>query len=161
MTATTETQTGDAAPRAVVASRRHDVAFWIVGYTFAVTIAFSALPTPLYVLYQARDHFSTFMITVIFAAYAVGVVGSLFLAGHLSDWVGRRRMILLAVLINMLSGLLFLLWPATVGLIIGRVISGISIGMLTATATAYLSELHAAARPGTGTKRSEIVGTAA
>ena len=159
MTATTETRTGTPAGRP--ASRRHNAAFWIVGYTFAVTMAFSALPTPLYVLYQARDHFSTFMITVIFAAYAVGVVASLFLAGHLSDWAGRRRMILLAVATNMASGLLFLLWPATAGLIVARLVSGVSIGMLTATATAYLSELQAAAQPGAGSTRSEIVATAA
>jgi MFS family permease len=133
-----------------VSSRRHNAAFWIVAYTFAVTMAFSALPTPLYVLYQQRDGFSTFMITVIFAAYAVGVVASLFLAGHLSDWAGRRRMVLLAVLTNMLSGVLFLTWPATAGLIAARLVSGVSIGMLTATATAYLSELHATARPNTG-----------
>jgi MFS family permease len=161
MTSITESRTGAVAPRAVTPSRRHNTAFWIVGYTFAVTMAFSALPTPLYVLYQARDHFSTFMITVIFAAYAVGVVASLFLAGHLSDWVGRRRMVLLSVLVNMASGVLFLTWPATSGLIVARVISGISIGMLTATATAYISELHAAARPGTGHARSELVATAA
>jgi MFS family permease len=161
MSTTTETRTGTAASRAVIASRRHNSAFWIVGYAFAVTMAFSALPTPLYVLYQARDHFSTFMITVIFAAYAVGVVASLFLAGHLSDWAGRRRMILLAVLTNMISGLLFLLWPATAGLIVARVVSGVSVGMLTATATAYLNELHSAARPEAGTTRSEIVATAA
>jgi len=135
--------TGATAHRSVITSR-HNAAFWIVGYTFAVTMAFSALPTPLYVLYQARDHFSTFMITVIFAAYAAGVVASLFLAGHLSDWAGRRRMVLLAVAINIASGVLFLAWPATAGLIVARVISGVSIGMLTATATAYLSELHAA-----------------
>ena len=141
--------------------QRHHAAFWIVAYTFAVTMAFSAVPTPLYVLYQARDGFSTFMITVIFAAYAVGVVASLFLAGHLSDWAGRRRMALLAVLVNMVSGVLFLLWPATPGLIVARLVSGVSIGMLTATATAYLSELHAAARPGAGRSRSEIVATAA
>jgi MFS family permease len=146
-------------PRPETRSRRHNAAFWIVGYTFAVTMAFSALPTPLYVLYQARDGFSTFLITVIFAAYAVGVVASLFLAGHLSDWAGRRRMVLLAVLVNMLSGVLFLLWPATAGLIVARLVSGVSVGMLTATATAYLSELHAAARPGAGRSRSEIVAT--
>ncbi|MFZ0754734.1 MAG: MFS transporter, partial [Trebonia sp.] len=148
-------------PRPETGSRRHNAAFWIVGYTFAVTMAFSALPTPLYVLYQARDGFSTFLITVIFAAYAVGVVASLFLAGHLSDWAGRRRMVLLAVLVNMLSGVLFLLWPATAGLIVARLVSGVSVGLLTATATAYLSELHAAARPGAGRSRSEIVATAA
>ncbi|MGH3281927.1 MAG: MFS transporter [Trebonia sp.] len=159
MSATTEARAGSAVTRTV--SRRHNVAFWIIGYAFAVTMAFSALPTPLYVLYQARDHFSTFMITVIFAAYAAGVVASLFLAGHLSDWAGRRRMVLLAVLTNMLSGLLFLVWPATTGLIVARVVSGVSVGMLTATATAYLNELHAAARPGAGTTRGEIVATAA
>jgi MFS family permease len=65
------------------------------------------------------------------------------------------------VAINMLSGVLFLVWPATAGLIVARLISGVSIGMLTATATAYLSELHAAARPGAGRTRSEIVATAA
>jgi MFS family permease len=159
MTAITETRAGT--PAGQPASRRHNAAFWIVGYAFAVTMAFSALPTPLYVLYQARDHFSTFMVTVIFAAYAVGVVASLFLAGHLSDWAGRRRMVLLAVATNMLSGLLFLLWPATAGLIVARLVSGASIGMLTATATAYLNELHAVARPRAGTTRSEIVATAA
>jgi MFS family permease len=160
-TATTGSRTGTAASRSGVASRRHDAAFWIVGYVFAVTMAFSALPTPLYVLYQARDHFSTFLVTVIFAAYAVGVVASLFLAGHLSDWAGRRRMVVLAVLTNMVSGLLFLLWPATAGLIVARVVSGVSVGMLTATATAYLNELHAAARPQASPTRSEIVATAA
>ncbi len=161
MSATTDFRTGATAPRKLTVSHRHNVGFWIVGYVFAVTIAFSALPTPLYVLYQARDHFSTFMVTIIFAAYAVGVLASLFLAGHLSDWVGRRRMVLLAVLVNMASGVLFLVWPATAGLIVARVVSGVSIGMLTATATAYLSELHATARPDAGRNRSEIVATAA
>jgi MFS family permease len=161
MTATTQTRAGLPQRAQQARRRRHNAAFWIVGYTFAVTMAFSALPTPLYVLYQARDGFSTFMITVIFAAYAVGVVASLFLAGHLSDWAGRRRMLLLAVATNMLSGVLFLTWPTTAGLIVARVVSGVSVGMLTATATAYLSELHATARPGTGRGRSEIVATAA
>ena len=140
---------------------RHNLAFWLVGYAFAVTMAFSSLPTPLYVLYQARDGFSTFMITIIFAAYAVGVAGSLFLTGHLSDWAGRRRMALLAVGINVVSGVLFLTWTAVPGLIVARVVSGIGIGMLTATATAYLTELNSAARPGTGNTRSQVVSTAA
>jgi MFS family permease len=141
--------------------RRHHRAFWIVGYVFAVTMAFTTLPAPLYVLYQARDGFDTFMITVIFAAYALGVAGSLYLFGHLSDWAGRRRMVLLAVLTNMIAGVLFLTWPTTAGLIVARLVSGVSVGMLTATATAYLNELHAAARPDAPPTRSEVVSTAA
>jgi MFS family permease len=119
-----------------------------VAYVFAITLAFSAVPAPLYVLYQARDHFGALMVTVIFSVYALGVAASLFLVGHVSDWLGRRRILLIAVGVNVAAGLLFLAWPAVPGLIIGRVISGISIGMLSATSTAYLSELHAAARPG-------------
>jgi MFS family permease len=61
----------------------------------------------------------------------------------------------------MAAGLLFLGWPTIAGLIIGRVISGVSIGMLSATATAYLSELHAAARPGAPRTRAEMVAAAA
>src|SRR5260370_23325685 len=127
--------------------RSHARGFWVVGYVFAVTMAFSTIPAPLYVLYQARDHFGALLVTVIFAAYAVGVMVSLFLAGHVSDWLGRRRMVAAAAGGNMASRIVFLAWPAVPGLIAARVISGISIAMLTATAPAYLSALHAAARP--------------
>ena len=143
------------------ASRRHGIGFWLAGYVFAITIAFSAVPAPLYVLYQARDHFGSLLVTVIFAAYALGVAASLFLAGHVSDWLGRRRILLISVATNMAAGLAFLFWPTVPGLIIGRIVSGISIGMLTATATAYLGELHAAARPGAPRTRAEVVAAAA
>jgi hypothetical protein len=123
-------------------------------------MGFSAVPTPLYVLYQARDHFSNLMVTIVYAVYAVGVVGSLFLAGHLSDWMGRRRIFVPALAANVVSALVFIFEPSLSGLIIARIISGISVGLTTATATSYLAELHATARPETSTGRAEIVATA-
>ena len=150
------TQPGRPAPRA-----RYRTGFWLVGFVFLVTMAFSAVPAPLYVLYAARDRFGPLMITVIFAAYAVGVIASLFLAGHLSDWLGRRRMAVTAVAVNVASGVIFLLWPSVPGLLTARVVSGVSVGMLTATATAYLSELDAAGRGGMPRRRAEIIATAA
>src|ERR1700722_8271958 len=135
---------------------RHRRGFWLVGFAFLVAMAFSAVPAPLYVLYAARDSFGPLMITVIFAAYAVGVIASLFLAGHLSDRLGRRRMAVIAA-----SGVIFLLWPTVAGLLIARFVSGISVGMLTATATAFLSELDAAGRGGMSRRRAEIIATAA
>ena len=140
---------------------RRRTGFWLVGFVFLVTMAFSAVPAPLYVLYAARDHFGPLMITVIFAAYAVGVIASLFLAGHLSDWLGRRRMAAIAVAVNAASGVMFLLWPTVPGLLAARVVSGVSVGMLTATATAYLSELDASGRGGMPRRRAEIIATAA
>ncbi len=57
------------------------VAFWLVAYAFAVAMLGTTLPTPLYVIYQARWHFSTSLITLIYAVYAVGVLAALLAAG--------------------------------------------------------------------------------
>jgi MFS family permease len=93
--------------------------------------------------------------------YAVGVIGSLFLGGHLSDWIGRRRVFVPALLINVASAAVFIADPGLAGLIVARVISGVSVGLTTATATSYLAELHSSARPGAGARRAEVVATAA
>jgi MFS family permease len=125
-------------------------------------MAFSAVPTPLYVLYQRRDHFSTIMITIVYAVYAVGVIGSLFLGGHVSDWIGRKRVFVPALLANVVAAGIFVIAPSLPGLLVARVVSGISVGLTTATATAYLSELHlrTAARA-RGGRRGQLVATAA
>jgi MFS family permease len=143
--------------------RRHSIGFWIAAIAFLVNMAFSAVPTPLYVLYQRRDHFSTIMLTVVFAVYAVGVIASLFLGGHVSDWVGRKNVFVPALLVNVVSALVFLLAPSVAGLLIARVISGISVGLTTATATAYLAELHLGSvdvPTGRGTRRAQLVAIA-
>jgi len=139
----------------------HRVAFWAVALAFLLNMAFSAVPTPLYVLYQKRDHFSGVMVTIVYAVYAVGVIASLFLVGHVSDWLGRRRILIGSLFVNVASAVLFILIPSLVGLIVARVVSGVAVGMTTATATAYLAELHLRARPGASTKRPQLTAIAA
>jgi MFS family permease len=141
--------------------RRHRAGLWAVVFAFTTVLAFSTVPTPLYAIYQARDGFSTFMVTVIFAAYAVGVVLALFLAGHVSDWLGRRRALVPAVLTSVASALVFLFWPALPGLLVGRVLNGLSVGVVTATATAYLAELHLGENPGASPKRAQVLASTA
>lgn len=125
----------------------HTAGFWVVATAFLVVMAYATVPTPLYSLYQERDGFPVAVITLIFAAFAVGVVVSLFLLGHVSDWLGRRRMLTIAILVSALSAAMFLLWADVPGLLAARVVNGASIGILTATATAHLGELRAHARP--------------
>ena len=137
----------------------HGAGFWVIAAAFLLVMAFSTIPTPLYSLYQARDGFATFLLTVIFAVYAVGVIASLHLAGHISDWLGRRRIILIAVLIELLSAVIFLIWPSVPGLLVARFISGVGVGALTATATAHLSELRAVARPDESGRFSSTIST--
>jgi MFS family permease len=139
----------------------HGSGFWAIAYAFLIVMAYNAVPAPLYGIYQQRDGFSSFTVTVIFAAYAVGVVISLFTVGHLSDWHGRRRLFAPAIALCMVSAGVFLLWRDLPGLILARVLGGIAVGAVTATATAWLAELHAAARPDASPKRAQIVSTAA
>lgn len=142
-------------------ARHHARGFWLIAALFAATMAFAAAPAPLYVLYAKEDGFGSFTVTIIFAAYAVGVALSLYLAGHLSDRFGRRRIIAPAVLLNVLAGLVFLTWHELAWLLVARFVSGLGIGMLTATATAHLTELHRVARPSTPPTRAAVVSTAA
>ncbi|SFR93692.1 Predicted arabinose efflux permease, MFS family [Microbacterium sp. cf046] len=129
------------------ASAGHEAGFWIVAAVFLTTMAYSTVPTPLYPLYEKADGFPVSLVTVIYSSYAVGVMLSLYFAGHVSDWLGRRRMLLVAVGISILSALMFLLWPESLGLIGARLVNGVSIGILSATATAHLGELRAIAKP--------------
>jgi MFS family permease len=139
--------------------RHHGVGFWAVAFTFLTLAAFTTVPSPLYALYQARDGFSEFMVTLIYAAYAIGVVGALALAGHLSDWYGRKRLLVPAAVFTVASAVVFLAWKDVPGLLLARVLSGISIGLTLSTATAYLAELHARHRPQAPGIRAQVTAT--
>jgi hypothetical protein len=129
----------------------------MVAFAFLAVMAFSTVPSPLYGLYRARDHFSLFMVTVIYAVYAVGVVGALLLAGHLSDWYGRRRLLLASVGFGILSALAFLASKSLGALLVARLIDGVSVGMVLSPATAYLTELDAVGRPEATRVRAQLI----
>ncbi|WP_233551083.1 MFS transporter [Amnibacterium setariae] len=135
-------------------SRRlpHGAAFWTTAAVFLAAMAFTTIPTPLYALYQQRDGFPTWVVTVVFAAYAAGVALSLYLVGHVSDWVGRKPPALFALGLEVVASVLFLLLPTVPVLLVARFLTGLGVGALTAAATAHLGELWRGAggprRPG-------------
>jgi MFS family permease len=130
--------------------------FWAVALAFTIVMAFTTVPTPLWSLYAQHDRFSSLTVTVVFAVYALAVALSLFLVGHLSDWHGRRRVLLPALALEILAGVVFVVWPSLPGLLAARIVSGLGIGAVTATAMAWLTELH-----GAGGRRTQVVATAA
>lgn len=117
------------------------LAFCGVAFAFLVVMLSATLPTPLYPIWQQRYGFSQLIITCIFAAYAVGVIGALVLAGSWSDQLGRRRMLAAGLGFAALSAVLFLLFNGLGGFIAARVVSGVSAGIFTGTATAAVVEL--------------------
>jgi len=131
--------------------------FFAVALTFVVTMMGTTLPTPLYPIYQAQLGFSQLIITVIFAAYAVGVIGALIVAGSWSDQIGRRPMLALGLVFSAASACAFLWGGGLAPLIVGRVLSGISAGIFTGTATVAVLELAPPAWAGAAT----LIATAA
>jgi MFS family permease len=148
------TDTGAPARRPTIRGR---AAFWIVTYLFAATMLGTTLPTPLYVIYQAQWHFSSGITTVIYATYAVGVLVALLLAGHSSDQVGRRPVLAAALALSAVSTVVFILSPGVGWLFPGRVLSGLSAGLVTGTATAALTETYR----GSSSRHASMVATAA
>ncbi|MBL1114175.1 MFS transporter [Streptomyces sp. 110] len=129
-------------------SRRGDVddgergwPFLAAAYAFVVTMCGTTLPTPLYSLYQREFGFSSFMVTVIFAVYAAGVIVALLLLGSVSDFIGRRPVMLAALVLSGLSAMCFLLAQGLPELFAGRTLSGLSAGLATGTATVTVIEL--------------------
>src|SRR6201994_1554552 len=133
------------------------VAFWLLALVLAITMLGTTLPTPLYVIYQSRWHFSAAMVTVTFAVYAAAVIATLLLAGRSSDQAGRRPVLAAALGASALSTIVFILAPDVGALIAARIVSGLSAGLMTGTATAALTELA----PASASRRASLVATAA
>src|SRR5699024_4262900 len=89
----------------------------------------------LYPIFQAQLDFSQLIITVIYAFYALGVLLALLLTGNWSDQIGRRPMLLLGLLFAAGSALAFIGGSSLAVLLLGRLLSGISAGIYSGTAT--------------------------
>jgi MFS family permease len=100
----------------------------------------TTLPTPMYALYGQEMHFAVLTTTVIFATYAIGVLGALLLFGRWSDVLGRRPLLLAGAAFALVSAVIFLVADDITLLLIARLLSGFSAGVFTGTATAAVVE---------------------
>lgn len=101
-------------------------------------LAASSAPTPLYHLYQEQLQFSPAVLTLIFGVYAFSLLAALLTVGSLSDYLGRKPVIFVALLLNMLAMLLFISADSVAWLIGARLIQGFATGMATSVLGAAL-----------------------
>ncbi|WP_024779708.1 MFS transporter [Pseudomonas corrugata] len=101
-------------------------------------LAASSAPTPLYHLYQEHMQFSPAILTLIFGVYAFSLLAALLTVGSLSDYLGRKPVIFVALLLNMLAMLLFINADSIAWLIGARLIQGFATGMATSVLGAAL-----------------------
>ncbi|MEO8492533.1 MFS transporter [Pseudomonas sp.] len=117
-------------------SQRSSLTYLVI--TVLTFLAASSAPTPLYQVYQDNLHFSAAMLTVIFGVYAVSLLAALLTVGSLSDYVGRKPVIFVALLLNIVAMLLFITADSTAHLIAARALQGFATGMATAVLSATL-----------------------
>ncbi|MET9962768.1 MFS transporter [Streptomyces sp. NPDC006326] len=134
---------------------------FLSGVVFAVCMAGTTLPTPLYGLFQEKFGFSELQVTVVYAVYAFGVMAVLLLAGNASDIVGRRPVLLTGLALAAASAVCFLCATGLGWLYAGRLLSGLSAGLFTGAATAYVIELAPPGGTSRATSRATFVATAA
>ena len=109
--------------------------------TFISLYLAAGAPTPLLAFYQEQWHFPAAVLTLAFAVYAIGFLAAMLTVGSLSDHVGRRPVLIGALLVQVVSTLMFLVAPDIGWVIAARVVQGLATGAATSAFTAALAEL--------------------
>ncbi|MER8072125.1 MFS transporter [Streptomyces sp. NPDC094034] len=132
-----------------------------MGAVFILFLAASSAPSPLYVIYQQQWHFAAWALTVVFALYVLGMLGSLLVLGGLSDHLGRRPVLATAIALEVVALVLFLVAGNVFVLSAARVLQGIATGAATTTLSAMLVDLEPArGRAGVVTSIAPLSGLA-
>jgi hypothetical protein len=151
---------GANAPAAAAArGRQPRSGFWAAAFAFLIVMAVATLPSPLYGLYRIRDHLSALTITVVFAIFAGGTIAVLQRDSSIAARIGRRGTMIGAVITMMVAVGVLAAWKALPGLLIGRLITGMSVGLAAGTAITYLVELSLRADPTASPVRARTIGT--
>jgi MFS family permease len=103
-------------------------ALYLLASLIVSLLAASAAPTPLYAVYQEHWGFTPITTTVVFGVYAVAVLASLLVFGKLSDHVGRRPVLLVALAVQAISLVVFTTASGVPDLMAARIIQGLSTG---------------------------------
>jgi MFS family permease len=118
-----------------------NAAFWLMGTLLGWLMCAAAAPSPLYGVYQASWHFSAATLTAVFAVYAMTLLAAFLVAGRLSDHLGRRPVIIVALVIEVAAMACFAAAGSVPLLYAARIVQGLATGMATGAISAALVDL--------------------
>jgi MFS family permease len=125
--------------------------FVAMAAAFAAFFIAAGAPTPLLPIYEAKWNFPASMVTVAFGVYAIALLLTLLIIGSLSDHIGRRPLLISALILELASMLVFLFSPSISWIITARVIQGVATAAATSSFSAAILELAS-------DKRKQIAG---
>ncbi|WP_406134607.1 MFS transporter [Streptomyces sp. NBC_01089] len=114
---------------------------WLAAWPVTAVFVLSNAATPLYVLWQRDIGFSKGTLTVVFAFYIVGLIGSLLVSGVVSDRVGRKPVLLPALGLALAACLIFATATSVAALIVARLFSGIAVGAVVSAGMAAVTDV--------------------
>ena len=130
--------------------------FWLLAGVLFLLLFASAAASPLYSVYQAEWRFSATTLTAVFAVYVLALLLALLVFGSLSDYLGRRHVIAVAVAGGAGACGLFLAAHGVGLLFAARALQGAAVGVATSAAGAALIDLQPAR-----SRRAPVVTSAA
>jgi MFS family permease len=126
---------------------------------FAALYLAAGAPTPLLVQYEKQWGFSPDVLTIAFAVYSLALLAALLTTGSLSDHIGRRPVLIGAVLVELVAMVMFLVAPDIGWVIAARVVQGLATGAATSAFTASIVELAPARHKRLGTVIGSVAPT--
>ncbi|MFE0818624.1 MFS transporter [Streptomyces sp. NPDC058847] len=114
---------------------------WLAAWPVTAVFVLSNAATPLYVLWQRDIGFSKGTLTVVFACYIVGLIGSLLISGVVSDRLGRKPVLLPALGLALAACLIFSTATSVTALIVARLFTGIAVGAVVSAGMAAVTDV--------------------
>jgi MFS family permease len=114
------------------------VSFWVMISAYLGLMLAASAPSPLYVVYQQRWHFSAITLTSIFGVYALVLLVALLTVGGLSDYVGRKPVLLFSFAVLVASMIVFARASGVGWLYAARILQGIAAGTAMGAVTAAM-----------------------
>ncbi|MEU0271426.1 MFS transporter [Streptomyces sp. NPDC006307] len=114
---------------------------WLAAWPVTAVFVLSNAATPLYVLWQRDMGFSKGTLTVVFAFYIVGLIGSLLVSGVVSDRLGRKPVLLPALALALAACLIFATAAGVAALIVARLFTGIAVGAVVSAGMAAVTDV--------------------
>jgi MFS family permease len=126
------------------------ISFWVLASMLSLFLFAASAPSPLYPVYAARWGFSSITLTAVYAIYAGGALLALLTSGRLSDHLGRRKVVVAALLIQIAGVAAFIGADSVELLFIGRILNGVATGVATGAISAWLLDLQPPDKPSLG-----------
>jgi MFS family permease len=116
--------------------------FWLLAVLLGFFLFAASAPSPLYAVYRSMFGFSPITLTAIYAVYAAAALAGLLLMGRVSDHVGRRKVVVLALVVQIAGFFAFIAAEGVGMLYLGRILHGLGTGIATGGISAWLLDLE-------------------